>query len=174
MKPLILLAAMAAYCLAQAPFELPINPPFVTTPPDVVHAMLKLAAVDRNDVVFELGCGDGRIVIAAARDFGAHGVGVEISPVHIAAARANAKRAGVSGRVEFREQDLFDADLSSATVVTLYLLPDLNLRLRPKLLHELKPGARVVSNSFHMGDWKPDKSIEVHGAKVYCWIIPKR
>lgn len=172
MKPLMLFAALAASCPAQAPDAVPINPPFVTTPPDVVHAMLKLAAVNRNDVVFDLGCGDGRIVIAAARDFGARGVGVEISPVHIAAARASARHAGVSRRVEFREQDLFDADLRSATVVALYLLPELNLRLRPKLLRELKPGARVVSNSFHMGDWRPDKTIEVHGARVFLWVVP--
>jgi cyclopropane fatty-acyl-phospholipid synthase-like methyltransferase len=163
----------AAACGQQLP-EVPINTPYVTTPPEVVRAMLSLAAVGRHDVVYDLGCGDGRIVIAAARDFGARGVGIEISPEHTAEARAKARRAGVARRVEIRQQDLFDTDLSPATVVAIYLLPEVNLRLRPKLLKELKPGARVVSHSFHMGDWKPAKVVEAHGTKIYLWIVPLR
>src|SRR5512141_2013981 len=129
-----LLGAASAGCARVPGVEVP----DVRTPREVVVEMLRLARVGREDVVYDLGCGDGRIVIAAARDFGARGVGIEISPEHVAAARANAEKAGVAHRVEIREQDIFDADLRNATVVTLYLLPDLNRRLRPKLLRELK------------------------------------
>jgi ribosomal protein L11 methylase PrmA len=136
--------------------------------------MLKLAGVGKNDVVYDLGCGDGRIVIAAARDFGARGVGIDINPERIREARRNARKAGVSSRVQFIEQDVFEAGIAQATVVFLYLLPDLNLKLRPKLLRELRPGTRVVSHAFAMGDWKPDRQIDVQGNKVYCWVIPAR
>jgi SAM-dependent methyltransferase len=146
--------------------------PYVPSPESVVEAMLKLADVHKGDLVYDLGCGDGRIVIAAAKNFGARGIGVDINPERIQQANENAKKMGVTGLVLFREGDLFDAHLDGATVVTLYLLPSVNLRLRPKLLHDLKPGTRVVSHSFDMGDWKPDKQVEVEGSQVYLWIIP--
>jgi SAM-dependent methyltransferase len=147
--------------------------PYVPTPENVVSAMLKLADVHKGDLVYDLGCGDGRIVIAAAKDFGARGVGVDINPDRIREAKENARKAGVTDLVSFREGDLFDAPLDGATVVALYLLPSVNLRLRPKLLHDLKPGARVVSHSFDMGDWKPDKQVEVGATILYLWIIPE-
>ena len=136
--------------------------------------MLKLAKVNRNDVVYDLGCGDGRIVIAAVREFGARGVGIDVEAERIREARANARKAGVADRVEFRQQDLFQADISEATVVTLYLLRDVNLELRPKLLRELKPGTRIVSHSFDMGDWKPDKELQVNGSRLYYWVVPEK
>jgi SAM-dependent methyltransferase len=145
--------------------------PYVPTPHDVVEQMLKLAGVKKTDVVYDLGCGDGRIVIMAAQKFGARGVGIDIDPERIAEAKQNAEQAGVTDRVKFIQQNLFDADIREATVVTLYLLPSVNLRLRPKLLEQLKPGARVVSHSFDMGDWKPDKEIEYNGRKLYLWVI---
>lgn len=145
---------------------------FVATPPAVVQAMLEVANVTAKDLVLDLGSGDGRIAIAAASGFGARGLGIEIDAQLIDQARENARRAGVEDRVEFLQQDLFQADISQATVVTLYLLPPLNLKLRPRLLSDLKPGTRVVSHAFHMGDWKPDRELEVEGRKVYLWIIP--
>ena len=117
--------------------------------------------VKNTDVVYDLGCGDGRIVIAAAKDFGARGVGIDIDPKRIAEAKENARRAGVEDRVRIEEGDLFDANIREATVVTLFLLSDVNEKLRPKLLKELKPGTRIVSNTFRMGDWKPEKTITV-------------
>lgn len=146
---------------------------FVPTPPEVVEAMLKLAGVTKNDVVYDLGCGDGRIVIAAARDFGARGVGIDIDPQRIREATENAQKAGVTDRVKIVQGDLFEADLSEATVVTLYLLPSLNLKLLPKLKKELRPGARIVSHAFDMGDWKPDKEQDVNGRHIYLWTIPR-
>src|SRR5689334_10408822 len=138
----------------QAPARQP-DVVFVPTPPDVVDAMLKLGKVSSSDVVYDLGCGDGRIVIAAAKTYGARGVGIDINPERIKEARANARTAGVEGLVRFEENDLFQADIREATVVTLFLLPTVNLKLRPRLLRELKPGTRIVSNTFDMGDWKP-------------------
>jgi ribosomal protein L11 methylase PrmA len=134
--------------------------------------MLRLAKVTSQDVVYDLGCGDGRVVIAAAKDFGARGVGIDIDPERIAESRANARKAGVENRVEFRNEDLFEADIRPATVVTLYLWPWINLKLRPKLLSDLKPGTRVVSHFHDMGDWPPEKEIEVEGHKIYLWTIP--
>ncbi|CAN5741342.1 hypothetical protein BH18ACI4_BH18ACI4_03180 [soil metagenome] len=149
--------------------------PYVPTPQSVVDAMLSLAAVNKNDVVYDLGCGDGRIVITAAKKYGARGVGIDIDPERIKEANANAKQAGVSDRVKFIEQDLFQTDFQEASVVTLYLLPNINLKLRPKLLSELKAGARVVSHAFDMGDWKPDKTESVDGDRtIYFWIIPEK
>ena len=130
--------------------------PFVPTPNDVVERMLTLAGVTENDVVYDLGCGDGRIVIAAARDFGARGVGVDIDPQRIAEANANAEQAGVQHLVEFIEQDAMEVDVSDATVVTLYLLSSSNARLRPILTRQLRRGARIVSHAFSMGNWDPD------------------
>ena len=148
--------------------------PYVPTPDEVVQAMLKLADVHKGDVVYDLGCGDGRIVIAAAKLYGARGVGVDINPDRIRDARLNARQSGVEDLVKFVEADLFDADIREATVVTLYLLPSVNLRLRPKLWRDLKPGTRVVSHAFDMGDWKAEKSDEVDGRPVYFWTIPKK
>lgn len=154
------------------PRTVSIQAPYVTTPPQVVNEMLRLAAIRKGDVLYDLGCGDGRIVIAAARRYGVHGVGIDINPARVREARENARQAGVSHLVEFREQDILEADFHQATVVTLYLLPSLNLELRPRLLKELAPGARVVSNCFHMGDWKPEKQTPVGGCNVYEWTVP--
>ena len=146
------------------------------TPHDVVAEMLKLAQVGANDVVYDLGCGDGRIVIAAAKQFGARGVGVDIDPQRIRESRANAQRSGVTDRTLFREQDLFETPLGDATVVTLFLSPDVNLKLRSKLRRELKPGARIVSYVHDMGDWTPQEVRNVQGTRgprtIYLWIVP--
>ena len=152
--------------------------PYVQTPYEVVGEMLRLAVVGPSDVVYDLGSGDGRVVIAAARDFGARGVGVEIDPKLVAASVESARRAGVADRVTFRAGDLFQTDLGEATVVTLYLSPELNLRLRPKLLRELRPGARIVSHDFDMGDWPPTQTIRVHfrerDSVLRLWIVPRQ
>ena len=131
--------------------------PYVVTPLDVVDRMLKLASVGRSDVVYDLGSGDGRIVIAAARSFGARGVGIDIDPTLVDRARANAAAAGVADRVTFRLEDVMSADVSDATVVTLYLLAASNVKLRPRLQAQLRPGARIVAHNFGMGDWEPQK-----------------
>jgi len=144
---------------------------FVPTPEDVVAGMLRLASVKRRDVVYDLGSGDGRIVIAAAKRYGARGIGIDIDPERIEEASRNARAAKVADRVRFLNQDLFDSDLGEATVVTLYLLPRLNLKLRPKLLAELKPGTRVVSHGFDMGDWKPDRVAQVGPTTIYLWTV---
>ena len=145
---------------------------FVGTPPDVVDAMLAGAEVKNTDIVYDLGSGDGRIVIAAARKYGARGVGIEIDPERIKEAEENARKAGVSDKVRFIKADLFEADIREATVVTLYLLENLNVRLRPKLLRELRPGTRIVSHRFRMGDWQPEKSMNVGDRAVYFWTVP--
>jgi ubiquinone/menaquinone biosynthesis C-methylase UbiE len=147
---------------------------FVPTPNEIVNTMLRMAAVTKADTVYDLGCGDGRIVITAAQKYGARGVGVDIDADRVAEATDNAKKAGVAGRVKIVRGDLFETDISPATVVTLYLLTELNLKLRPKLLRELKPGTRVVSHAFSMGDWKPGRTEEVAGTTVYLWRIPQR
>ena len=156
--------------------------PFVPTTDEAVQAMLKLAGVKSSDVVYDLGCGDGRIVIAAAKLFGAHSVGIDINPVRIGEAKENARKAGVEKLVRFEENDLFQADIHEASVVTLFLLSQVNLKLRPKLLKDLKPGTRIVSNTFDMGDWKPEKEITVDGTdddaylsrRLFLWIVPER
>jgi precorrin-6B methylase 2 len=148
------------------------------TPPEVVDVMLRLANVKAGDVVYDLGCGDGRIVIRAALEFGARGVCVDIDPQRIAESQENARAAGVTDQIRFLNQDLFVTDLSEATVVMLFLSPGLNLKARPKLLRELKPGARIVSHWHDMDDWKPQKTVRVQGngreRPVYLWIIPAR
>jgi ribosomal protein L11 methylase PrmA len=144
----------------------------VPTPNDVVDKMLELAKVTSRDVVYDLGCGDGRIVIAAAQKYGVRAVGVDIDPKRIQEANANAKAAKVTDKVKFIEGDLFEADISEATVVTLYLLTRLNEKLKPKLLKDLKPGTRVVSHAFDMGDWKPEQTAQVASSTVYLWRIP--
>ena len=149
--------------------------PYVPTPPEVVQAMLKLAEVKSGDFVIDLGCGDGRIVVTAAKEFKAHGRGVDFNPKRVEEAKANAREAGVSDRVEFVQGDFFEADIHEATVVTLYLLPSVNLKLRPKLLKELKVGSRIVSHSFDMGDWAPDKTEAAEeGQVVRLWIVTEK
>jgi SAM-dependent methyltransferase len=147
---------------------------YVPTQPSTVDAMLKLARVGPGDVLYDLGSGDGRIPIAAARRFGIRAVGIEIDPQRISEARANAKTAGVSHLVSFRNEDLFAADFRNATVVTLYLLPTLNLKLRPRLLKELKPGTRIVSHDFDMGDWPPEQTVKVGGDTIFLWTVPAK
>ncbi len=166
--------------------------PYVPTPEKVIAEMLRLADVGKDDVVYDLGCGDGRIVIMAAKELDCRGVGIDISPERIEESRENAIKAGVAKRVEFILMDLFEADISQSTVVTLYLLSSVNLRLRPKLFRELKPGTRVVSHDFGMAEWKPDESTIIEEKfdnyipfdssrlvenfwdkhNVYLWIIP--
>lgn len=146
---------------------------FVPTPNEVVDKMLEMAKVTAKDVVYDLGCGDGRIVITAAQKYGARSVGIDIDPTRIKEAQANAKAAKVGDKVRFIEADLFEADIGEATVVTLYLLTRLNEKLKPKLLKELKPGTRVVSHAFDMGDWAPEQKAQVAASNVYLWRIPK-
>jgi len=155
--------------------------PYVPTTDEAVQVMLKLADVKKSDVVYDLGCGDGRIVIAAAVTYGARGVGIDIDPDRIREANENARKAHVENLVRFEEKDLFQSDFREATVVTLFLLPSVNLRLRPKLMQELKPGTRIVSNTFDMGDWKPDKEEAIGeqdddaylSRKFYLWHVPQ-
>jgi tRNA A58 N-methylase Trm61 len=150
----------------------PVDVVYIPTPSEVVTAMLQMANVGRNDIVYDLGSGDGRIVIAAVKEFGAaRAVGIELDPVHVREATALARQAGVQDRVEFRQQDLFATNLREASVVTLYLQNAINLRLRPKLIAELKPGTRVVSHAFDMGTWAPDEARTVSGRMVFLWKI---
>lgn len=156
------------------PYQYPreLDVPYVPTRVNVVEEMLRMADVKPSDVVYDLGCGDGRIVIMAAQKFGARGVGVDIDPKRIEEARANAAKADVSGRTEFRLGDLFNADIRAATVVTLYLLPEINLRLKPKLQRELEPGTRIVSHDFTMGDdWPPERTLKLTTDTLYFWTI---
>ncbi len=145
---------------------------FVPTPHDVVDEMLRVADVGAEDVLYDLGSGDGRIPITAAERWGTRGVGIDIDPQRIREANQAAEEAGVTDKVEFIEGDLFEADLADASVITLYLLPDLNLRLRPTLL-ALEPGTRIVSHNYHMGDWEPDEQLSVGNATVYFWTVPE-
>lgn len=148
--------------------------PYVPTPQEVVDAMLELAKVKKGDVVYDLGSGDGRIPITAAKRYGVTALGIDINPQRIKEANENARREGVTDRVSFRTADLFETNLSEANVVTLYLLPDVNLKLRPKLLKELKPGSRIVSHAFNMGDWEPDDTRTINGRTIYLWTVPAR
>jgi ribosomal protein L11 methylase PrmA len=171
------LAAAPAFSFAQAQPRKPAQQPdviFVPTPHEVVDDMLRLANVRKGDVLYDLGSGDGRIAIAAAKKFGIRAVGIDIDPERIREANENARKAGVTGLVEFRQEDLFKADFREATVVTLYLLPDLNVKLRPRLWDELKPGTRIVSHQFDMGTWKPEKRLESNGRVVYFWTVPAK
>ena len=147
--------------------------PFVSSPQEVVDKMIELAGVKQGDVVYDLGSGDGRIVIAAAKK-GAKAVGFEIDGDLVKQSQENIRAAGVQDSAEIRQQDILTVDLSLASVVTMYLLPDVNLKLKPNLLSQLKPGSRVVSHSFDMGDWKPDKAERVEGRTIYLWIIPAK
>ncbi len=170
----ILVFILSVTLACAQPAEEPSRKPdvhFVPTPEEVVEEMLKLAKVQKTDVVYDLGCGDGRTVIMAAKQFGARAVGIDIDPQRIEESRANAREAGVADQVTFITGDLFEADISEATVVTLYLLNRLNMKLRPKLWRELKPGTRVVSHAFSMGDWEPDQTVDVDGRTVRIWTI---
>jgi predicted O-methyltransferase YrrM len=172
---LAIIAAIAAPAAAQTAAPAPLRSPdviFVPTPQEVVDAMLKMAKVGPNDVVYDLGSGDGRIPITAAKTYGARGVGIDIDPQRIREATENLKTAGVGDKVRFLNQDLFTTDISQATVVTLYLLPSLNLKVLPKLNKELKPGTRVVSHAFDMGDIKPEQTQNVNGRTIYLWTVP--
>jgi SAM-dependent methyltransferase len=146
--------------------------PYIPTPQEVVEEMLRIAEVSKNDLLYDLGCGDGRIVITAAQRYGALGVGVDINPKRIKESIYNARRAGVRDRVEFLQQNVFDIDFGNATVVALYLLSSVNMKLRPRLLKDLRPGARIVSHEFNLGDWPPDQELEVEGQPVYYWMVP--
>jgi precorrin-6B methylase 2 len=171
----ILLVPVGA--LSQAPASAQRSPDviYVPTPPEVVEAMLKMADAKKGDVVYDLGSGDGRIPIAAVQKFGVtKAVGIDIDPDRIKEANDNAKKAGVTGQVSFRNEDLFQANFGEATIVTLYLLNSLNEKLRPKLMADLKPGTRIVSHAFEMGDWKPEKTQNVNGRMIYFWTIPKK
>ena len=148
---------------------------FVPTPQNVVEGMLKLAGVKAGDIVYDLGSGDGRIPITAVQKFGAtRAIGIDIDPQRIKEANENAQKAGVTDKVRFLNQDLFTSNFSEASVVTLYLLPSLNEKLKPKLMAELKPGTRIVSHAFDMGDWKPEKTETIDGRTIYLWTIPKK
>jgi len=170
----VLLAAGWSGCARVPGVEVP----DVRTPPEVVIEILRLARVAPDDVVYDLGSGDGRIPIAAARNFGGRGVGIELDPDLVAESERNARRAGVARRTRFLQEDIFKADVSEATVVIVYLSPELNLRLRPKLLAELRPGSRIVSHDFPMGDWKPDRVVRFKGPErthvLSLWIVPPR
>jgi ribosomal protein L11 methylase PrmA len=173
----LLCAALFPLCAVAAETRDAPRPPdviYVPTPQDVVEDMLRLADVRKGDVLYDLGSGDGRIPVTAAKKYGVRAIGIDIDPDRIKEANANARRNRVTKLVQFRQQDLFETSFREATVVTLYLLPDLNLKLRPRLLAQLRPGARVVSHQFDMGDWKPDKTLETNGRTVYLWLIPER
>ena len=172
---LVLTAVAGAQAPVQAPKRAP-DVPYVPTDEKIVTAMLDIAKVQKSDILYDLGSGDGRIPITAAKRFGTKGTGVDIDPVRVAEAKENARKAGVEDRVRFIEGDIFDADIKDATVVMLYLLPDINLKLRPKLLAELKPGTRIVSHNYDMGDWKPEKEVRITLPNathmVYFWTVP--
>jgi SAM-dependent methyltransferase len=173
-------AAIAESQTPAAPTQTPLRKPdvmFVPTPPEVVDRMLTIANVNKNDILYDLGSGDGRIPITAVRERGVQrAVGIDINPKRIRDANARARRAGIADRVQFLNQDLFESNFKEATVVTLYLLPKLNVKLRPQLLTQLKPGSRVVSHNFDMGEWAPERTerVDVHGQThtVYLWTIP--
>lgn len=177
------LALAASGALAQQPFK-EMDTPYVPTPQVVVERMLNMAAVRRGDMLIDLGSGDGRLVITAAKEYGAHGFGVDIDPRLVSKSNRAAEQAGVADRVKFLKQDLFDTDFHDADVLTLYLLPDVNMALRPKILSELRPGARVVSHDYGMRDWQPDAEAKVPApdksvglrkeSMVYLWIVPAR
>jgi ubiquinone/menaquinone biosynthesis C-methylase UbiE len=163
-------AALTAHA-SSGPVRQP-DVPYVPTPQPVVDKMLEMAKVRAGDVLYDLGCGDGRIVITAAREHGARGVGIDINPARISEARENAAKAGVTDKVEFKVGDLFEADFSDATVVTLYLLPDINRKLRPQLWRQLKVGTRVVSHDFDMGpEWPPERIEHLEHKTLYYWTI---
>jgi hypothetical protein len=180
---LVLTAVMLLFVAgagAQSPTteKKPLDVPYVPTHESLVDEMLRMAKVGKNDVLYDLGSGDGRIVITAAQRFGTRGVGYDLDPERVSEARENARRAGVTDKVRFEQQDIFTARIADATVVTMYLLPDVNLKLRPKLLAELKPGTRIVSHNYDLGDWQPlqRKEMDVTGINhtLFLWVVPSR
>lgn len=178
-RSLVLSAAAAAgasvlpvQALAQTAPMPSLDVPYVPTPPEIVQRMLDLAGVGKNDLLYDLGCGDGRIVVTAAKERGAHGVGIDLNPERIHEANANARKAGVANMVTFRVGNLFEEDVSPATVVTLYLLPSVNRKLRPRLWQQLKVGTRVVSHDFDMGtDWPAERKVQIDSKTLYFWTI---
>ena len=172
LKNLLLVAALLIGYQAVAQ-QVDLDVPYVPTDQKVVDAMLDLAGISEGDIHYDLGCGDGRIVISAAKR-GAIATGIDLNPVRIKEANENARKAGLEDKVTFVEGNLFDFDFSKADVLTLYLLPSVNEKLRPVILNELKPGTKVVSHAFDMGDWEPEKTIEVNGSKLYLWTVPER
>jgi precorrin-6B methylase 2 len=177
---LMMMSALVLTAGAQSPTvtKPQLDVPYVPTHEKVVAEMLRVANVRKDDVLYDLGSGDGRIVITAAREHGTRGTGIDIDPERVRDANENARRAGVTDKVKFVQGDIFDAKISDATVVTMYLLPSVNMRLRPKLLSELRPGTRIVSHNYDMGDWTPEKTIRVNTAgrdhTVYYWVVPRR
>ncbi len=168
----LLLPAPSVLAQTTEPARPKLDVPYVPTPQAVVDKMLEMGRVRRSDMLYDLGCGDGRIVVTAAKKYGARGVGIDIDPVRIEEAKQNAQQAGVTDRVEFRVGDLFASDFSNASVVTLYLLPEINLKLRPQLWRQLKVGTRVVSHAFNMGDdWQPEQTVRVENSTLYAWTI---
>jgi hypothetical protein len=177
------LPALLGMALAASAWAADLSVPYVPTPQQVVERMLQMARVTSADYLIDLGSGDGRIVITAAKKYGARGFGVDLNPERIAEANDNAGKAGVTGKVAFYQRDLFDTDLSEATVITMYLLPRVNLDLRPRLL-ELKPGTRLVSHDFSMGDWRPDEQVRMNvktkyggpggESDIYFWVVPAK
>ena len=175
----VLVSSIGIGAQLRAQDEAPAQPvkkdvPYVPTPQPVVDRMLEMADVKKDDVVYDLGCGDGRMVVTAAKKYGAKGVGVDIDPQRIKESKENAKSAGVTDKVEFSIKDLFEMEFGEADVLTMYLLPQVNLKLRPKILSDMKPGSRVVSHSFDMDDWKPDAEDEVDSSTIYFWIVPAK
>ena len=170
------LMALAAAFPVLAQKEGPRTPDviFVPTPQEVVEDMLRLANVKKGDILYDLGSGDGRIAVTAAKKYGVRATGIDIDPERIREANENARRNGVEKLVKFRNEDLFTANFRDASVITLYLLPELNVKLRPRLWAELKPGTRIVSHQFDMGDWQPEKKLESNGRVVYFWTVPVR
>jgi len=176
---IVLLLATAACTQAPSTARPPrLDVPYVPTHQALVDEMLGMARLGKNDVLYDLGSGDGRIVITAARRYGTRGVGYDLDPERVQEARDNARRAGVTDLVRFEQQDIFAAKFDDATVVTMYLLPDVNLRLRPRLLAELKPGTRIVSHNYDLGDWQPleRKTMDITGINhtLFLWIVPAR
>lgn len=171
---IFLLALAVGLVSAQNPDSPTPDVVYVPTKQTIVDAMLKLAKVSENDLVYDLGCGDGRIVIAAAKQFGAKGIGIEIDRKLVKLANENAEREKVADKVKFIEADIFRTDFRRATVVMLYLSPSVNLRLRARLIKQLKPGARIVSHDFDLGDWKPDQTIKVENATLHLWTVPAK
>jgi precorrin-6B methylase 2 len=172
----LVVQAPAPATKAQEPAQEPARPsldvPYVPTPQPVVDEMLRLAKPTKDDVLYDLGCGDGRIVITAAKKYGTRGIGFDLDPQRIKESRANAEQAGVTDRVTFKQQDLFKTPIGEATVLTMYLLPSVNMKLRPRILSELRPGTRVVSHAFTMEDWRPDEQSSAGGGNVYFWLVP--
>lgn len=169
---LALFATLSGCLLAQERVQLDV--PYVPTPQEVVDRMLQMAAIKPNELVMDVGCGDGRMVVTAAQKYGARGLGYDINPERIKEARDNAQKARVTDKVEFRLGNLFDVDISKANVLAMYLLESVNQKLKPKILGTMQPGTRIVSHAFTMGDWKPDRQESVDGRNIYLWVVPAR